>query len=144
MLVERRRADGYLDVELVFHDENGEPLDDPELFTKQCFKDECDINNVVNRFVKAGVLPPPPVNGYYGDFSDVGSFQEALIKVNEANEMFNSLPAKLRARFDNDTGKFLDFVDDPANHKELVELGLVEGDSESVAPAAEAPVPSEQ
>ena len=66
MLVEKKRSDGYLDVMLVFEDEEGNHLDDPELMTKQSFKDECDINNIVNRFTRAGVLPTLPSTGVYG------------------------------------------------------------------------------
>lgn len=146
MLVEKRRSDGYLDVELMFHDDDGNPFDDPELATKQCFRDECDINNIVNRFTKAGVLPPAPINGVYGDFSEIGSYQEALMKVQQVDDMFDALPAKLRSRFDNNPALFLDFIDNPDNHDELVKLGLVEANKpvESVDVVAQTDVGSEQ
>lgn len=120
----RDKSGKVLAVQLMFHDEKGQPLD--EILTKQCFKDECDINNIIRKYQKTGVLPPLNDRVAYGDFSDVGNYQDALIKLQEADEMFDSLPAQLRARFDNDTAKFLDYVDNPTNLKEMYELGLVD------------------
>ena len=42
----------------------------------------------------------------------------------KADEMFNDLPSRARRHFDNDPAKFLDFVQDPKNHEQLVDLGL--------------------
>ena len=145
MLVEKKRSDGYLDVMLVFEDEEGNPFDDPELMTKQSFKDECDINNIVNRFTRTGVLPTLPPTGVYGDFSEIGSYQDALIKVQQIDDMFDALPAKLRARFENNPALFLDFVDNPDNHDEMVQLGLIDDVKvESVVAPSETAVGSEQ
>ena len=41
-----------------------------------------------------------------------------------AQDMFESLPADIRTKFGNDPGRFLDFVEDPQNEEELIELGL--------------------
>ena len=57
-VVTKKRKDGSTSVQLMFHDEKGQPL--YEVKTKQCFAEECDINNIVNRFRRTGVLPPPP------------------------------------------------------------------------------------
>lgn len=108
---------------MMFHDEDGNPLD--EILVKQCFAEECDINNIVNRFQRNGCFPLSDVRGVYGDFSEIGTYQDALIKIQEADEMFDSLPAQVRAKFDNDTAKFLEFVDDPTNIPEMLKLGLI-------------------
>lgn len=120
----RKRKNGSKLVQLCFHDDDGNLIE--PILTKQCFKDECDINTIIDRFRRGATLPAPPVDGLrYGDFSNIGSFQDAMIAVCQAEEMFASLPAKIRARFENDPGQFLDFADDPNNYDEMVKMGLV-------------------
>lgn len=92
---------------------------------KQAFKKECDINAIMSRYEKSGLIAH--VNRYqgdYGDFTDKPEYQEALNKVISAQEMFMTLPAKVRARFGNDPGEFLAFVEDEKNVPEMVKLGL--------------------
>lgn len=92
---------------------------------KQAFKKECDINAIMARYEKNGLISH--VNrfqGQYGDFTDPPGYQDALNKVISAQDMFMTLPAKVRARFGNDPGEFLEFVQDPRNSDELVKLGL--------------------
>lgn len=94
--------------------------------TRESFKDECDVNNILRRFEKTGVVEHVrQTGGRYGDFTGAVTYHEALNQVLRAEEMFMSLPAKIRARFSNDPGEFLVFVEDPANADELVQLGLV-------------------
>lgn len=93
--------------------------------TKQAFRDECDINNIMRRYEKDGLIAHVArVNGSYGDFTDPPSYQEALNKVISAQDMFMTLPAKLRFRFGNDPQQFLAFVQDEANAEEMYALGL--------------------
>lgn len=94
--------------------------------TKQSFKDETDINNILKKYLKTGILPLAQRVAEYGDYSDVGDYQSALNTVIGAQEAFMALPAKLRERFGNDPGQFLGFLSDPSNRKEAEELGLVE------------------
>lgn len=92
----------------------------------QEFEAECNINNIMEKWLKTGVLTHvrrgEPM---YGDFSNADDYHTAMTRVREAQERFLSLPAALRARVDNDPGKLLDFVADPRNAEELRELGLV-------------------
>lgn len=94
--------------------------------TKQAFKDECDINNILRRFEKTAIVEHLNRHeGRYGDFTDVPQdYQACLDQVRNAEAMFMELPAKLRARFANNPGHFLAFVDDPANAQEMENLGL--------------------
>lgn len=85
---------------------------------------ECDVNRIVERFMKTGVLPGTDVQGLYGDFSSVPDYQKALDVVMQAEEQFANLDAKVRSRFDNDPEKFLAFATDPKNGQEMVDLGL--------------------
>lgn len=103
--------------------------------TKQAHKGECDINLIMSRYERQGVIDHlNRFGGNYGDFTMApSSYHEALEIVRRAGEMFMDLPAKVRARFDNDPGTFVEFAEDPANLGELRELGL--------APAAPASAP---
>lgn len=94
--------------------------------THQSFKDECDISNIMNRYQKTGLVAHmTKANALYGDFSDVPDYQAALNIVIEAEEAFMELPAQVRLKFDNDPGKFLEFVHNPDNRAEMVEMGMI-------------------
>lgn len=94
--------------------------------TQQHFKEECDVNLIMKRFERTGVLDHlSQFEGKYGDFLDVPQdYHSAVNQVIAAQDMFMTLPGAVRALFENDPGKFLAFVDDPANHDRMVELGL--------------------
>lgn len=85
---------------------------------------ETDVNLIVDRFMKTGVLPGVNVERVYGDFSDVVDYQTAMNTVIQANEQFMGLNAKVRKQFDNDPAQFLAFVNDPENAQELIKMGL--------------------
>ena len=107
--------------------------------TKQSFKDECDINNIVSRFDKTGVLDHEAlVKPKFGDFLGVSDYQTALNQVIEAEEAFEALPAKVRARFDNQPADFLEFCSDEKNYDEMVELGLIEPTNKPIESPSEA------
>ena len=89
--------------------------------TKQAFADECDINQIMLRFQRTGVISH--VNTRTGEFMDVSNvldYREALESVRKAEELFMGLPAKVRGRFDNDAGAYLAFLQDPKNQTEEV------------------------
>lgn len=92
--------------------------------TKQSHKDECDINKIVARAEKAGGLGPVPVSQEFLDVSEVPDYQSALDLIIEADALFMSQPAQLRARFGNDPAEFVRFVQDPSNQEEMIKLGL--------------------
>ena len=97
--------------------------------TQAQFQDECDINKIMDRYMRTGCLSDPlsmRKPGTYGDFSELGDYMENMNKVIEAREMFDALPAKVRERFGNNPGAMIDFVMDPANQKEAIDLGLLE------------------
>lgn len=94
--------------------------------TKQEMKDECDINLIMARYNKTGVLPPSAREAFarYGDFTDVPSYQEMYDRVLAAEEGFASLPSHVRAKFNNDPGEFIASVETDEGQKLFVELGL--------------------
>jgi len=93
--------------------------------TKQSFRDECDINNILRQFNVTGQLPVGSVQPQYGDFSGITDYQSALNAVMVAQDSFLALPAKVRARFDNDPALFVEFASDEANKDEMKALGLL-------------------
>lgn len=94
--------------------------------TQQQFLESSDINRIVRRAQKTGVLPQMKGSPIYGDFSDVPSFQEAQNLLIIANEQFAGLTAVTRARFNNDPAEFLQFATDPKNADKMVEFGLAQ------------------
>lgn len=106
-------------------DESALDCKDPSLAQQQ-FRDECDINEIMRRFGQTGILPDQPLSPKYGDFTGVSDYKTALDRVIAADEEFMSLPAELRARFDNDAANLIQFLDDESNRDEAVKLGLVE------------------
>ncbi|AZL82968.1 internal scaffolding protein [Apis mellifera associated microvirus 18] len=90
-------------------------IDPRENRTKGSFKDETDVNKIVEKYRRTGQLPSlVSRNPAYGDFSDVPSYQEALARVRIAEEAFQALPAAVRAECQNDPSVFLAAVRDPA------------------------------
>lgn len=107
--------------------------------TKQSFKHECDINTIVGRYLRTGVLDF--VSRYEPRYADVTGvdFQRSMELVAQARGMFSQLPAKVRAEFENDAGAFVEFVSNPDNHDALVEMGLAKAKPEPAEPAGAAP-----
>lgn len=93
---------------------------------QQQFRDECDINTIVERFGLTHEIPTGTRMPSYGDFTGVSDFQTAMEAVRSATESFMALPAKLRERFANSPQNLLVFLGDPTNREEAVRLGLVE------------------
>lgn len=111
-----------LRVSTSFLDENGDPLPSR---TKQQFKAECDINNVIKKYDSTGLITH--VNktmARFGDYTEVNEYQESLNIVIAAQEAFSALPSALRKRFGNDPGLYVEFVTDPKNEAEMISLGM--------------------
>lgn len=117
------------------------PIDfDPdEGMTRQANKDECDINKIMEKYQKTGVLNHISTYGaVYGDFLAI-DFQEAQETILAGQNMFNDLPSSARKYFNNDPAEFMEFVHDPDNVDKLRELGLLIAQE---APETPDPVPT--
>lgn len=109
-------------VSMDFLDAAGDPI---RSATKQCFKESCDINNILPAFDKQGVLSHVnEAQAFYGDFSEINEYQVSLNQVIAAQASFDSLPSSIRRRFGNDPGEYFEFVTNPNNIDEMVDLGL--------------------
>lgn len=92
--------------------------------TEQSHKQECDINYILAKHLKTGVLNHQnEYGGQYGDTSAI-DYHSAMNTIVKADQMFNDLPSDLRSQFQNDPSKFLDFVGDENNLDEMVDMGL--------------------
>ena len=109
--------------------------------TRQSEMKYADINLIMAKYVKTGVLPPQTAAGFFADVSTVGDYRDALNRVDKANDYFLHLPPDIRKRFDHDPAVFLDFVSDAANLPEIKEMGLIADSIEDVPvkPVAEPP-----
>lgn len=97
-----------------------------ETQVKQSFKDQCDINRIIEKYRATGLIDHVRGNpGVYEDVSNVPDYQEALHRVDLAQEAFSGLPSSLRSRFENDPGQFVAWLRDKANMDEAVKLGLL-------------------
>jgi len=95
--------------------------------TKQSFQKECDINNIMARYQKTGVIEHFSRHAQQYSDTDGQTFTEAMQTVANAQSMFEELPSKARAYFEHDPAKFLDFVydlDPETGQAQLIELGL--------------------
>jgi len=106
--------------------------------TVQSQKEEADINTIVRNFGLTGHLPQGVRVPSYIDYEDVTDFQSALAAITAAEKAFMQFPHFVRARFDNDPARFVDFCSDARNLEEMRALGL------AVPAKQEAPVVAPQ
>lgn len=92
--------------------------------TKQSMAAECDINNIMAKFVRVGAIDHFAKHGPQYGFFPAMDFRESLEAIRKAQAMFDDLPSKTRAYFYNDPAKFLEFVQNKDNLPKMRELGL--------------------
>ncbi len=91
---------------------------------EQHHKDDVDINKIIPRYDKSGVLQEMmEFEGQYADLTGI-NYQDMVDTVANANSAFETLPSELRAMFDHDPAKMLSFMDDESNNEKMYELGL--------------------
>ena len=93
--------------------------------TKQAFADQCEINNIINKFQATGAITHANKHQLHYGETDGTTFHEAMNIVCEAQEAFSELPSSLRNRFGNDPAAYLDFVSNEENKPEMARLGLL-------------------
>lgn len=104
-------------------------FDEPTL-TQQHFKDDCDINNIVRRFIDTGSWSDELATRrpMFGDFTQSHDYYEAQNIIAESKTLFEELPSALRKRFNNEPAEMLAFLENENNRQEAVALGLVNPD----------------
>ncbi len=106
--------------------------DQTEIRTEQAHANASDINTIMRKYHKTGLLPEPVLPGVYGDFSTAVDFHTAQDKIIDANNLFNALPSDIRTTFKNDPGLFYQFVNDDENRAECQAMGLVAPDDPKI------------
>jgi len=100
--------------------------------TKQSFKEECDINNILRQYQMTGVIGHiNEAEPRYADLPDAVDYQDALHQVQAAEAAFYRLPKQVRERYGNDPAGLLQALANPAEAGFLREAGIL-------APLAEA------
>lgn len=78
-----------------------------ETQTEQSHKQECDINYIMQRYRKTGILPTRINKPVFADVANVGGFDKAMDIVAKGMSEFHKLPEKIRLKYDNDPRKWL-------------------------------------
>lgn len=84
--------------------------------------DECDVNKIMDRAKRGGVIPQGVRQPVYGDVSSVGDFQEAHNRIIVGRTIFEALRPEIRLRFGNDPGRFFKFAGKEENADAVLEL----------------------
>lgn len=108
--------------------------------TQQQYAEEVDINTIVERFNASGEMPPTMQFPEQEEFIEAFDFQSAQNVIVKARESFMELPAKARARFENDPQRFMMFMNDPENQDEAIKLGLATKRQEPAKPSIDEPI----
>lgn len=88
--------------------------------TKQSFRDECDINLIMQRAAQGGTISHlTKYEGIYADFSGYDFFEHTQ-KLTQGREVFDDLPAEIRREFGQSPQAFFEYVNDPNNKDELL------------------------
>lgn len=117
--------------------------------TMQQFTEDANLNIVLKRFGVGdgshlpGLEALGPIDpSYYGDFTNAVDLKGALNAMLEAERRFMDLPAELRARFHNNWVELHDWVNDPANLDEAIELKMLVKPPAPVQTPVTAPAPT--
>lgn len=89
--------------------------------TDQSFKDEVEINTIVDKLLKTGEVTVP-LPEHYGNQSDIPTLYEARQRIAENNATFYKLPPRIRE----------EFLNDPARWEAQVEFDLAQGNDENL------------
>ena len=120
-------------------------FDDPSL-TDQSQASSCDLQTIIDWHARSGswVMPNQKLRPEAPTFEDVSAYanvdyQDAYNMVVKAEEAFMTLPAAVRARFANDPAGIFEFLQDPTNRDEAVQLGLIAASVEPVVSKVDNP-----
>lgn len=89
--------------------------------TDQSFKEEADINTIMERYAK-GAQPIVTLPEHFGDAFAIPTLLEARTRIAENNATFYNLPANIRAEFLNDPGRWEEQVINDVTNGDLDNL----------------------
>lgn len=101
--------------------ETGKPI----YFTEQHHKDSCDVNKIVQKYSRTGLIEHVSrIEAKYGDLKQT-DFKDAMDLITGSMEMFKKLPSNIRKRFANDPAELIRFMEDSSNREEAIKLGII-------------------
>lgn len=98
-----------------------------EGLTQQHFKDECDVNLIIERYARTGVLEhTSDVEPFFGDVSEVPTnLADSYDRLARAEAAFMALPAEIRKSLDNNPANLESWLSEPENRFKAEEFGLL-------------------
>jgi len=111
-----KRKDGTIRVHTSFPDKTR---------TQQQFADDVNINKIMAKYKKTRQINHLNTRtGVYADITNIGSYEEAMQTIINADSAFLDLPSQIRARFGNNPQQLINFLSDNSNDDEAIKLGL--------------------
>jgi phage internal scaffolding protein len=101
---------------------------------KREFRNDADINTIMDRFKKTGVLPVTGQTPTYMDTTQIPNLQQAMDVMIQAEAAFSGLPAKVRKEFDNNPMTFVEYATKKENLPQLREWGLAKPEEKEKPP----------
>jgi phage internal scaffolding protein len=92
--------------------------------TKQSLKDETNINLIMSKYQKTGVINFANTTPPTYDYASSDDYHTSLNLITSAQSKFNELPSSVRNKFHNDPYKFLDYMHDETKLEDSYEVGL--------------------
>lgn len=125
MKVKIRKAFDRERSSLKFHDDNGELLE--KCLVEQHHTDDTLVQNILKKYDQTGIwYHTNQMRATYQDNTIFNEYQDMFDKIKAADEHFANIPAEIRAKFDNDTGKYLEFVNNDDNIEAMYEMGILQ------------------
>ena len=101
-------------------------VNDKPTRTQQQFRDKVNVNSIMAKYRKTGLIEHVRTNpGIYSDLTELPDYMTAMQTVINANRTFETIPANIRLRFQNDPAQLISFLSDPSNNDEALKLGLI-------------------
>lgn len=100
--------------------------EDPTM-TQQQYKDQVNVNKIMEKYKKTGTITHVrnAANGVYLDLTEIPDYPTALMQVQQAQQMFEQIPAHIRMKFSNDPGQLITYLKNPDNLQEAIKYGLL-------------------
>lgn len=114
-----------------------------ETMTEQAHAKDTDINYILKNYTRTGMIKHAKDHAGYYDDIDGQTYHEMLNTVMEARNTFMEMPSAIRNKFNNDPGQFMDFVQNPDNIDEMVEMGILVGNDGLKADGTPSGAPTE-
>lgn len=93
--------------------------------TQQQFAQECDINYIVKRAQRTGVIPVVSTQEMIFGTLDEDTFKQRMDKMAEIKSYFDGLPAEIRLHYQNSVNEFIAAMNTEEGIEEGRKLGII-------------------